>query len=382
MKILIAIDFPSNPDSPAGGVEAVGVNLVSGIAKYTDREVSVVTFSTDVDEVSSEKWGRVTVNRIPMPTGNLLTNAISKCRILISQEIDKIGPDVIHAHDTYGLMVQEIRTPRIFTVHGFSHADILVSGRKFRRLISAVWKYFETSGWASHDAVISISPYVREMIRQYFSGPIFNIENPIGERFFDIARNMTSATVFCSAAICNRKNTFGLIKAVEIVNQSGTYARLVLAGPAVEPDYYRMLVEYVRRNGLNDYIVFLGQVDSDQVCQELARANVFALVSREENAPMGIEEAMAVGLPILTSNRCGMPYMVDHGYGGLLVDETNPREIAAALQALFSCSTETLGRISQRNKNIAQERFHPKSVVERTVAAYEQVVSGKSCISG
>ena len=52
------------------------------------------------------------------------------------------------------------------------------------------------------------------------------------------------------------------------------------------------------------------------------------------NAPMGIAEAMAVGVPVVTSNRCGMPYMVRHGETGYLVPHGDARALAERMLAL------------------------------------------------
>ena len=72
--------------------------------------------------------------------------------------------DVIHAHDTFGLMVHGLDLPRVLTIHGFIHEDTRVSGSRFARPRSIIWRYFETRTWAAFPHIISISPYVRERL--------------------------------------------------------------------------------------------------------------------------------------------------------------------------------------------------------------------------
>jgi glycosyltransferase involved in cell wall biosynthesis len=105
------------------------------------------------------------------------------------------------------------------------------------------------------------------------------------------------------------------------------------------------------------------------VAAELSRASVFALVSREENSPLGIEEAMAAGVPVVTSNRCGMPYMVRDGTTGYLVDPEDPDDIAARLVELLG-DPEHGRRMGERGRAVARERFHPDEVALRTRSVY------------
>ena len=107
----------------------------------------------------------------------------------------------------------------------------------------------------------------------------------------------------------------------------------------------------------------------ERIREELSQASVFALVSLEENSPMGIEEAMAAGVPVVTSNRCGMPYMVRHGESGFLVDPNDPVDIAYRLESILGDDVlrEAMGK---RSKTIAEDRFHPRIVARRTREVY------------
>lgn len=84
---------------------------------------------------------------------------------------------------------------------------------------------------------------------------------------------------------------------------------------------------------------------------------------------MAIGEAMAVGVPVVTANRCGMPYMVSEGVSGYLIDPENTEEIADRLALLLTDSerTQAFGRAA---RIIAEERFHPAMVARRTRDVY------------
>jgi glycosyltransferase involved in cell wall biosynthesis len=180
-------------------------------------------------------------------------------------------------------------------------------------------------------------------------------------------------TVFCAAAIRRLKNTLGLVRAFEVVQQTCSSARLRLAGADSEPDYAREVRAFTSNAGISDKVSFLGPLGAAQVQEELAQASVFALVSLQENAPMGIAEAMAAGAPVVTSDRCGMPYMVRSGETGLLVEPANTEAVSRALLKLLNDDV-VRHEMGRKARQVALERFHPDRVAERTMAVYRRAI--------
>ena len=105
----------------------------------------------------------------------------------------------------------------------------------------------------------------------------------------------------------------------------------------------------------------------------MSRAAVFALVSLEENSPMAIEEAMAAGVPVVTSNRCGMPYIVRDGESGFLVNPNDTDEIAGRLRQLIE-NDELRRSMGAKGKEIALDRFHPTRIAARTRDVYLRAI--------
>ncbi len=216
---------------------------------------------------------------------------------------------------------------------------------------------------------------MRERLRGIATGVIHDIDNPIAERFFDIARAEDKATIFSAAVVTPRKNTLALVDAVAELAANGIDCSLRLAGSLEDGGYVQQVRERIRRHGLEDRAILLGRIDTEQVRRELAVASVFALVSLEENSPMGIEEAMAAGVPVVTSNRCGMPYMVRDGESGFLVDPHDPHDIARRLRQLLE-NGELRRSMGAKGREIALDRFHPAKVAARTREVYMQAIEG------
>ncbi len=373
MKIALATWFPRDPAKPHGGVEAVSVNLTRALAEMPGNEVHVVTVDAEIREPVRESWSGATIHRLPRPPGSLLGFAKGEGRSVLQAYLRDLAPDVVHAHDTYGIMTCGLDLPRVFTIHGFIHEDTRYKGGWKAKIRSLLWKREELATWAEQPHVICISPYVRERLAGIATGTLHDIENPIDPGCFDVMRHEIPGNVFSAAVIAPRKNSLGLAQAAALLPAS-IPVNLRLAGPVVDAAYGRELAALAAHPENSDRIELLGNLTGQQVREELAAAAVFALVSFEEGAPMGIAEAMAAGVPILTSNRCGMPYMVRHGESGFLVDPTDNADLARHLEQLLNDGSlrQSMG---QAAREFALQRFHPQRVAERTMEVYERAKS-------
>ena len=374
MKIAIVTSFPANPEFPKGGVEAVSVNLVRALAQFNDLEIHVVTLDKSYTDIDLSSWNGVTIHRLPREKKSELLNAIGRGRKQIYQYLTNLAPDVVHAHDTYGIMVKGLPIPRVFTIHGFIYADTLLSNQKWPWVRSKIWKWVENRSWADQPHIISISPYVRERLSGIAKGIIHDIDNPISEQFFNIKRNEEKNIIFSASVITPRKNTLTLIDAFQHLIDTGMDIELRLAGTITEHQYGELVKERIKQKSLNGRVKLLGRINTEQVKLELAKASIFALVSLEENSPLGIEEAMASGVPVVTSNRCGMPYMIRHGESGYLVNPLDTLGIAKRIKSLIE-NDKMRKDFGDLSRKIALDRFHPEKVSCRTRNVYIQAIA-------
>jgi glycosyltransferase involved in cell wall biosynthesis len=154
-------------------------------------------------------------------------------------------------------------------------------------------------------------------------------------------------------------------------------ARLIVAGEAKEAEYLDRVKGSVEHHKIGRQVEMLGHIDHARLMEELAKASVFLLPSRQENSPMAIAEAMAAGIPAIAANRCGMPYMVEENKTGFLIDPESMEEIAERLERLVS-SPELCKQMGQTASRVAMERFHPSSVAEKTRAVYRRICTSTS----
>lgn len=168
--------------------------------------------------------------------------------------------------------------------------------------------------------------------------------------------------VLTVGAIQRRKNIARLVKAFESLPDSW---RLALAGAA---DGYGAAEELraVDESPARARIDVLGYVSSSQLDSLYSRAAIFAFPSLDEGFGMPILEAMAHGVPVLTSNCSAMPEVA--GDAALLVD---PLDIGDALLTL--ARDESLREDLKRRGLERIKNFTWESAVEKTWAVYDEI---------
>ena len=98
-----------------------------------------------------------------------------------------------------------------------------------------------------------------------------------------------------------------VIEALALLKQKGVPVLMIWLGGG---KHLTEMVEYAKKNNVNEMISFLGDVDSQRVEQCLENADLFIHVSRTEGLPRAMIEAMAKGLPIIGSNVGGIPELL------------------------------------------------------------------------
>jgi len=121
-------------------------------------------------------------------------------------------------------------------------------------------------------------------------------------------------------------------------------------------------------------VVMLGRVGQDEIMNQLSRASIFVLPSLQENAPMAIAEAMAVGVPPISSRVCGMPYMIEEGVTGYLVEPNDYKTYADRIQALVT-DDSLRQAFSQAAQAESRRRYHPEAVATKTVDLYRLLIA-------
>jgi glycosyltransferase involved in cell wall biosynthesis len=105
----------------------------------------------------------------------------------------------------------------------------------------------------------------------------------------------------------------------ELIARRPDLLHVVVGGAAAGEGYRRQLDELVRRHGLEDHVRLVGSRPHDEIPRWLAAADLFCLATRAEGWCNAITEALACGVPVVTTDVGGNGELVRAGVDGLLV---------------------------------------------------------------
>lgn len=122
------------------------------------------------------------------------------------------------------------------------------------------------------------------------------------------------------------------LRAFQAVRIKFPAARLTIAGSGPEEAALRKLAADL---GLREAVHFSGRLDRDAMAALYASADVMLNPSLADNLPGSVLEALASGVPVVSTNVGGVPYMVQDGVTALLVPPATPSAMAAAVLAIL-----------------------------------------------
>ncbi len=157
----------------------------------------------------------------------------------------------------------------------------------------------------------------------------------------------------------------GVFRVLEIA-RSYEHMTLRYVG-AVDAGVRSRIAELVERWKLGSRVSVEGQVSHDRVLSILAESDVLLFpTTHPEGFPLAVAEAMAVGLPVVSSPVGAIPDMVEHGRGGFVIRAEDVDAYAAALRQLHEDSAlrERMGAFN-REKAFSQ---YDHAVVARQMA--------------
>ena len=158
------------------------------------------------------------------------------------------------------------------------------------------------------------------------------------------------------------------LKALAEVLRSAPAARLRIAGSGPQESELRAFASTL---GISSAVEFTGQLDRRGIVQLYAEADAMLNPTTVDNMPNSVIEALACGLPVISTDVGGVPYIVRHEETALLVAPNDPAAMAAAVLRLQEDATlcERL-----RREGLAQvAQYAWPAVREQWLAAYAEV---------
>ncbi len=298
-------------------------------------------------------------------------------RDFLARALAREGPDVVHAQWTYeyAMPVQSSGIPYLVTAHD---APIRVLRHNFipYRMARTLMAYRVTS---RARRIVSVSPYISMHLRKYmlYRGTLEVVPNGLPDDFFDVGtkgQRDRGEVVFACVLVGwgGLKNGRVAIEAFSRTRKAHPRARLLLFGAGHGPGEEAQ--KWSAENGVAEGIEFVGQQPYRQVLARLAsEVDVLVHPSLEEAHGMAVIEAMAMRVPVIGGRQSGaVPWTLDHGRAGVLVDVTSPSSVSDAMirladEPLLRVKLGALGHAS------AKARFHISHVASSYEKLYDEI---------
>jgi len=217
----------------------------------------------------------------------------------------------------------------------------------------------------SNKAIVLYSEVKNSLKKMGYKNEIFQLTTMVGDITFNhVSLEKSSETfdlVFLSRVEIY-KGVYELLKAYVILKEKYSNFRLIIAGKGSE---HTALVNYVNEHNIQD-VVFAGYVKGDEKNQLLAMGHLFVFPSYSEGMPNAVLEAMAIGMPIVTTPVGGLnDFFVEEDMGSFIqIKDVN--SIVDKVEYLYS--NEVLrSSISQNNRIYAKNNFTGQIVYEKLI---------------
>ena len=168
------------------------------------------------------------------------------------------------------------------------------------------------------------------------------------------------------------KNLSGLVEALAIAAHDLGSSKLVLActGPLAGP-----IEQLVSEKGLSDRVVFCGEITGARKRAYFEASDVYCIPSHFESFGLVALEAMKLGVAVVATRTGGLVDFVQDEYNGLLVEPSDPADIASALVRLYR-TPELRVRLTVNARETIRQ-FSISSVVERHLALYRRRLAAR-----
>jgi glycosyltransferase involved in cell wall biosynthesis len=187
-----------------------------------------------------------------------------------------------------------------------------------------------------------------------------------GERFPEARGGRSGPLQFAYIGrLAREKGIYEMLQAVRLAKAHGTAVRLVIAGSGPE---LAALRRYAGELRLGSEVNFAGPVFGEDKAKLLAACDAFILASYSEGLPYALLEAMAAGMPVITTPVGAVPDVVKEREHGLFVPVRNADAIARAIAAL-DADREALARMGEACRRRIVEGYS----VDRLAAGFARL---------
>ena len=271
-------------------------------------------------------------------------------------------PDVVHAHALHqAARLRTLNIPVIINLPGAPNPRYAVDLQQADALVA--------DGWAAQHLPAALGRTV-EPVPKGVDAEQFRPDGPNLRRALRLEDKRVVVTV---ARLVPLKNIRLLLDAVAIVRSRVPPVHLIIVGEGSES---AALKQYAAALDLLDAVTFVGYLAQRDTPPAYRAGDVFALSSDFDNSPNVVLEAMACGLPIVTTDVGGVREFVADPHGGRVVPPKDAAALAEGLQVYLD--SEAAARdAGAHNRRRAVTEFSWRVSAQRLLDVYVQAIHAR-----
>lgn len=352
--------------------------LLQGFREHPEVEVHVLSCARARMRAHEQLAPNIQFHSLFVPKLGWLKTAYQGCIRAVRAKLRELQPDIVHGQGTErdcALNAVFSGFPNVLTIHG----NLRLIARVNRvKPFSPVWlgARLETFTLPRTQGVLCITRYTQESVRP-LARKTWIVPNAVDASFFEVSPERPDGRtprILSVGLICLRKNQNAFIRALDELAKRRPLELVFLGLPGEDPGYTEVFKRLVAER---PWCTYAGFAERDRLKAEFRHADLVALPSLEDNCPMVVLEAMAVGVPVMAANVGGVPELITEGETGWMCDPLDAASMRGAVERALSNYPRSLD-MAQEARNQARERFHPKSIAAQHLQIYREVLAETS----
>lgn len=275
-------------------------------------------------------------------------------------------PEIIHAHFadvgyTVSKLTNKINLPFVMTEHLSLIMKPVISKGLYR---------LASNAYENADALIAVSPELKEVIKNRFGKNAIYIPNLVDSKFFYYhqARDDGIFRFVSVGRLTIEKGMFYCIKAFIDTFKDNNSVCLTIFGEGPER---KKLENLIFEHNMIARIKLMGLQKRRTIAEYLRMSNCFVLASQAETFGVGYIEALASGVPVIAT-RCGGPESFVDKDNGILVPVDDVENLGKAMCSMY-CNFKKYDRSEIASK--IKTKFSPEVVASKLGKVYETVIA-------
>jgi len=363
---------PPGPELPPD----IPVNRIPGLDLYNPGDpFRTPKMKELVDPVNLMEWLGVITGGFPEP----FTFGIRAYRFVASRFHDF---DIVHDNQglSYGIHAIGELLPLVATIHHPISVDRDIAVRNAPSIVRKVqqlrWHSFigmQKRVARSFAPIITVSRSARDDIAEQFG---------IDRKKFAVISNGVDMSLFRPLPEIHReKNRVITINSADVPLKGLGYLLHAVAGLSDKRKLQLIVVGTSKKNGtirrlirdlgIGEQVTFTGRIDDTSFIREYARAEVAVIPSVYEGFGLPAAEAMACGVPVISTTGGALPEVV--GDAGILVPPADHEALAMAMDDLLG-NPARLADLSKAGLQRARRYFSWRRTAEETVGVYKETI--------